>query len=374
MISRQSISKTRIAFVTNVGYSLFHEEISETYGGGQIDLYLLAKELYRRKNYDVTMIFLDYGQPFEEHIDGIRLIKSYRPRKRGRRLWQFIVACFRLWSALRRADADIYFHEGAEFEIAVTRIFCFFKKRQYVFRCANIIDVDGRYHRKNPLHGLLFSFGLSGASAYIAQTKDQERLLKIKGRRVSIIENMYPIHLPPIATGDRIAWIGRLTRVKRPDIFLRLAKTFPTLHFLMLGPVDAVDGEYARDIQLQAQKIKNLQYIKKIPFQRTPEIFNQIRLLVNTSEYEGFPLTFVQAMCQGIPILTMGIDPDKVVSKVAGYVARDENDLADKLTQLLNQNTWEQCSQTSYEHAKTHFAQDIIVPKYESLFEAILTQ
>lgn len=372
MKTEQSFSKTHVAFVANVGYSLFHEEIRETYGGGQIDMYLLAKEFCNKQNYDVSMIFLDYGQSEEEYHSGIRLIKSYLPRRQGRLVWQFAVACYRLWGALRRANADIYFHEGAEFEIAVTRVFCFLKKRKYVYRCANIIDVDGRYHKTNPIHGHLFSFGLSGANAIIAQTKDQERLLKIKGKRVSIIENMYPIHLPPIAAGDRIAWIGRLTRVKRPDVFLRLAKAFPSLHFLMLGPVDAVDGEYARDIQSQAQKIKNLQYIEKIPFQRTPEIFSQTRLLVNTSKYEGFPLTFVQAMCQSIPILTMGINPDKVVSEIAGYVARNENDLAEKLTQLLNQNTWKKYSQASYGYAKNHFAPDIIVPKYESVFLAVL--
>ncbi len=370
--TKQNHSKINIAFVTNVGYSLFHEEIRETYGGGQIDLYLLAKELRQKQNYGVAMIFLDYGQPSEEYLDGIRLIKSYHPRRPGQPVRQFITACCRLWDALRRANADIYFHEGAEFEIAVTRIFCFIKKRKYVFRCANIIDVDGQYHKKNPLHGRLFSFGLSGANAYIAQTKDQERLLKKTGKHINIIENMYPIHTRPIAVGDRIAWIGRLTRVKRPDVFLRLAKAFPSLHFLMLGPVDTVDREYARNIQLQAQKIKNLQYIEKIPFQRTREIFDQVRLLINTSEYEGFPMTFVQAMCQAIPILTIGIDPDQVVSGVAGYVARDERDLAEKFTQLLNQNAWERHSHASYEYAKKYFAPDVIIPKYEALFKSVL--
>ena len=183
---------------------------------------------------------------------------------------------------------------------------------------------------------------------------------------------MYPIHARPIAAGDRIAWIGRLTRVKRPDIFLRMAKAFPSLHFLMLGPVDTVDVEYARDIQLRAQNIQNLRYIEKIPFQRTPEIFDQTMVLVNTSEYEGFPMTFVQAMCQGIPILTMGINPDKVVSEVAGFVALNEEDLAIKLTQLLNQNTWEQYSHASYEHAKKYFAPDVTIPKYEAIFNTIL--
>ncbi len=81
--TKQNHSKINIAFVTNVGYSLFHEEIRETYGGGQIDLYLLAKELRQKQNYGVAMIFLDYGQPSEEYLDGIRLIKSYHPRRPG---------------------------------------------------------------------------------------------------------------------------------------------------------------------------------------------------------------------------------------------------------------------------------------------------
>lgn len=371
----KAFPKKNITFVANVGYSLFHEEIKETYGGGQIELYLLAKELSKKQNYNISMIFLDYGQPQEESLDGIRLLKSYPPRRQGRLLWQFAVAFFRLWRALSRANADIYFHEGAELEIAVTRIFCFFKKHKYVYRCANIIDVDGRYHKKNPIHGRLFSFGLSGASAIIAQTKDQEQLLKRKGKTVSIIENMLPHNpRPKSAINQVVVWIGRLTKIKHPEIFLRLAEMFPKDHFLMVGSVDAIDIEYAHTIQSQARNIKNLRYIEKIPFPQIPEIYNQARLLVNTSEYEGFPMTFVQAMCDGVPILTMGIDPDRVVSSVAGFVTSNIQELSKKYSLLQRQTIWEKYSQAARQYAKNHYSPLVIVPKYEKIFQDVLVK
>lgn len=372
----QSALKTRIAFVANVGYSLFRDHVQETYGGGQIEMYLLAEELRKKQNYDIAMIFLDYGQPHEEHIDGIHLIKSYRPRRKdGFLWWQFMVACYRLWGALRRANADMYFHEGAEFEIAVTRVFCFVKKRKYVFRCANIIDVDGRYHQTNPLHGRLFSFGLSGASAIIAQTKDQERLLNGNGKPISIIENMYPYSSRPTLEKNReIVWMGRLTKIKRPEIFLLLVEKFPNDHFLMIGSVDTIDRDFAFAIQSRTKNIRNLRYVEKIPFQKTPEIFNQTRLLVNTSEYEGFPMTFVQAMCFGVPILTLGIDPDTTVSSVAGLVARDGQDLVAKYSLLQQKTVWERYSRTAFEFAKNHYSPQIIVPKYEAVFQRALGQ
>lgn len=371
----QHFSKTRIAFVANVGYSLFHEEIQETYGGGQIELYLLAKELQKKDNYDVAMIFLDYGQPHEERVDGIRLLKSYPPRNRGWLVLQFLGACYRLWNALHRANADIYFHEGAEFEIAVTRLFCLVKRRTYVFRCANIIDVDGRYHKANPLHGRLFSFGLSGANALIAQTKDQERLLKRRRKNVRVIENMFP-HDSQRASpnGSMVLWIGRLTKVKRPELFLRLAEKFPNDRFLMVGSVDTIDIDYARRIQTQAKDIKNLRYIEKTPFRETPAIFNQARVLVNTSVYEGFPVTFVQAMCDGVPILTLGLDPDSIVSSVAGFVATDMQDLGTKYSLLRKQPIWQKYSFASLQYAKEHYSPEVIVPKYEALFKTVLAK
>ncbi len=372
MKTGRGVSNTRIAFVANVGYSLFQEVIRETYGGAQIDMYLLAKEFSKKQNYEVAMIFLDYGQPSYECIDGIHLFKSYRPRHRGLLVWQFIVACHRLWGALRRANADLYFHEGAEFEIAVTRLFCLIKKRKYVYRCANIIEVDGRYHRAHPFHGLLFSFGLSGAHAIITQTKDQEHFLVKKGKRVTIIESVFPYHARPQSTKDKIVWIGRLTKIKRPELFLRLAEYFFHEHFFMVGSVDTIDREYAHTIQLQARTIQNLDYVEKIPFRQIPEIFDRAQLLVNTSEYEGFPVTVVQAMCHGVPVLAMGIDPDKIVSKNAGYVARDEQELREKFSQILQPTTWKHYSLTSLEYAKNRFSPQIIIPKYEEIFQSIL--
>lgn len=367
-------SKPHIAFVANVGYSLFRENTKDTYGGGQIDLYLLAQELEKTGNYSVTILFLDYGQPAEEFVDGIRLIKTYVPRNSRMVLWQFLAACWRLWKALYRANADIYLHEGASFEIAVTRIYCFIMKRKYIFRAAIMGDVNGQYQKQYPLHGFFYSFGLSGAHAIIAQTNDQQQYLQHKKGFVGIIENMYPITSSPPSKRKLTLWVGRLVKVKRPEIFLQLAKRYPEEQFLMLGPIETIDQEYARGIQVQARSIKNVQYVEQIPFQKTPALFHQAKLLVSTSIHEGFPMTFVQAMCDGVPILSLGVDPDRVVSSVAGLVARDLDDCCTKYEQLQQLPIWNTTAKASLTYAKQHFAPEVVVPKYDAVFRNILVQ
>ncbi len=362
----------RITFVSNTGYSLFHREVQETYGGAQVDLYLLAKEFSKNTNYEVSIIYLDYGQALVEQVGRIRLHKSYKPRRKGSPLFfQFAIACFKLWGALSRANASVYFHEGAEFEIAITRIFCFVKRRKYILRLASIGDVDSRYRRANPVHSRLFNFGLFGASAVVAQTHDQARLLVSLKKPVSIIDNVFPYQNRQPDEHKNIIWVGRLIKMKRAEIFLRLAKTFPRDHFVLLGPVDAIDQGYARTIQRATRNIDNLKYIEKVPFHNVSEVFAKAYLLINTSEYEGFPMTFVQAMSAGVPILTLGIDPDNVVSKYAGYVARDENEMQKMYVQMFQPKIWSLFSQSGQKYAKDNFSSSVVIPKYQKILDSI---
>src|SRR5690606_5922774 len=59
-------------------------------------------------------------------------------------------------------------------------------------------------------------------------------------------------------------------------------------------------------------------------------LLSRATMLINTSEWEGFPNIFLEAALSGTPIVSLAIDPDGLLSqKHCGFTARsDLNQLA----------------------------------------------
>jgi hypothetical protein len=69
---------------------------------------LLARAL-KRRSCEVSMVTWDHGQPDARQWDGIRVYKAYAPDA-GLPLIKFFHPRWSgLWSALKRADADLYY-------------------------------------------------------------------------------------------------------------------------------------------------------------------------------------------------------------------------------------------------------------------------
>ena len=59
----------KVCFVCPKAYPLFNPSICKLFGGAELDLYLLACELTKDENYEVSCIVADYGQEKIEIID-----------------------------------------------------------------------------------------------------------------------------------------------------------------------------------------------------------------------------------------------------------------------------------------------------------------
>jgi glycosyltransferase involved in cell wall biosynthesis len=111
-----------------------------------------------------------------------------------------------------------------------------------------------------------------------------------------------------------VFWAARLDReIKRPDLFIQLAKLLPSAKFQIAGGRRSED--YYRTFRVAVDSVPNLDYVGAIPFHQIEQYFANAAIFVNTSPREGFPNTFLQAWGNGIPVVSLNVDPDEIICK-----------------------------------------------------------
>src|SRR5262249_40438646 len=146
---------------------------------------LLARALAAR-GYDVSMIVADYGQPDGAVWDGIKTYKAYRPNA-GLPVLRFLHPRWTgLWSALKRARADIYYTSCAGALLGQVVLLARRQGAKVLFRIASNSDCDPdalliRYWRDK----CLYRYGLARADRVLAQTPEQQQALLKNFRRDS---------------------------------------------------------------------------------------------------------------------------------------------------------------------------------------------
>ena len=92
-------------------------------GGESVQQTLLGRALVRR-GHEVSMVTADCGQEDGAVCWGIRVYKAYRPAA-GVPLLRFVHPRWTgLWSALKRADAQLYYTSCAGMHLGLLALFC----------------------------------------------------------------------------------------------------------------------------------------------------------------------------------------------------------------------------------------------------------
>jgi glycosyltransferase involved in cell wall biosynthesis len=189
------------------------------------------------------------------------------------------------------------------------------------------------------------------ADLIVTQTQRQSELLEKRFGRTSVTV-FSPIELTStekidsgLAEERHVAlWIGKSDRIKQPEIVLDLAALFPDIPFVMI--LNRSDPEIHAEVL--RRKPENLQVIENVDFRDVENLFGHAFLLVNTSVFEGFPNTFLQAGKYGVPILSLQVDPDGFIeSHQCGIVAKgDPAGLIDGLRRIKSHpDLWHNCSE-----------------------------
>ena len=343
-------------------------------GGIQRQLSMTARWLAAR-GHEVSLLVWDEGQPAEVMVDGVRVLKMCR-RDEGLPGLRFLHPRWTsLLAAMRKADADVYYQNTAEYVTGQAAFWCRRNGRGFVFSVANDWDVEpeivaGRKFRDRAL----YLYGLKHADAVIAQTKKQQRILReAHGVSATVIP------MPSIPTGDgspaivpdrerlRVVWVARIAPAKRLEMLLDLAELAPDILFEVAGSADPA-GPYSDELIRRASTLSNVRMLGRVERERIPDLYRGAACLCCTSYHEGFPNTFLEAWSQGIPVVST-FDPDDLIAEQGlGGVAQDAAGLLAAIRRLTGSpQEWRGASERGRAYYETNHLPENTLPRFEAV-------
>ena len=148
--------------------------------------------------------------------------------------------------------------------------------------------------------------------------------------------------LPRITPGDArrrlglpvdgviIGFVGRLTAIKRPDRFLRLAAAVPEATFVIFG-----DGPLREKVLKDAAELPNVRVLTWNS--NVSLVFGALDIGVLTSDNEGVPLSLIEAATLGIPVVATDVGGVREIvdDGATGFVVANETELAAATRRLV---------------------------------------
>jgi len=366
----------RICLVAHNAYGALTGGTRGHIGGVERQTSLMAKWLAAR-GHRVRLITWDEGQKDGEVIDGVHVFKLCRQDAGVPGVRFFWPRWSSLNAAMKRANADVYYQNCAEYVTGQVAMWCRRHGRKFVYSVASDPDCDRTLPKMHSLREkFLYRYGVKEADRIIVQTRRQRDMLRDNFARDSVVLPM-PCPGPSDAASTdqvhehngvhRVLWIGRVYHVKRPDLLLDVATLCPELHFDVVGQM--ADTEYTRKVCERARTLKNVTVHGPASRDRVADFYRRAKLLCCTSDFEGFPNTFLEAWSYGVPVVST-VDPDGLIAgKSLGAVGTDVPQLAAGIRELLTSaQQWQRASQTSREYFAANHAIDKAMARFERVF------
>ena len=349
-------------------------------GGAEYQLHLLGSELVKL-GYRVYYIFIDQNIPTLN--DEVRLVplKVSKFSKKAFYPYQSLVF-FDLQHELNRIKPDVIINRRGD---ALTGGCAHYAKSNSCTMIWHIADepdvtpLKKKLNRSLPIAWLdkkLLEYGIRNTDYIVGQAHYQSALLEQHYHRACdvIIPNFHPISSENIYKSEKIkiVWIANIKEKKNPGIFVRLAKAFESsanVLFVMVGREGSQSLQ--NEINVLSEHAANFEYVGELSQYQVNNLLDESHIFVNTSSYEGFPNTFIQAWMRRMPVVSLNVDPDDVLFKnKMGYHSKTFEQLVADLATLINDpELVKEQGNRAYEYAISKHSMNSNINKFVSLIE-----
>lgn len=351
----------KICIIAPKSYPLFNQKIKSTFGGAEVQLWLIGEEITKKKRIEVNFMVADYGQTNREKFGNIEVWKSVNLKDL---LFKQILSFFKTFY---RINADYYFQQTLTPFSGLIALYCKLTRKKFIFLLANDGEAD-RSHKiyRNKTKWILAELVFRFSTLIITQNDYQQEKLERRDIKSIVLKTGYDIEDPLKITKKYILWVGRSHPIKRPLLFIDLAEKNPTLKFVMICPQATSYKKLHNLINFKSKKLPNLEFIDFIPFNRIGKYFQEALIFINTSSQEGFPNTFIQAAMYKTPIISLNVNPSKFLTKYeCGFICNDDYKiLNENLKELItNHQLYQKMSNNAYIYVKKNHDIKVIVDK-----------
>ncbi|MBR9914824.1 MAG: glycosyltransferase family 4 protein [Algicola sp.] len=198
------------------------------------------------------------------------------------------------------------------------------------------------------------------------QKEQTSKLLKREG----LVLNSY--YLASSETDEvvknQVLWMARWSKEKQPELYLEMVSKseHSDIEFVMAGGYSDHDNALVDRANNLGIKVPG-----KIDYGNVNHYFAKSLLFVNTSYREGVSNTFIEAMLQGVPVLSLNSNPNNWLTEYnIGFCADgDLKRLIAQMNRLLkNKEELKQMADDAKSFAKHQFSNDTIIDDYLKLF------
>ena len=335
-------------------------------GGSEYQSYLIAQEL--KKKYDVFYISVghDDDKVFDE--DGFRIYTMKAPSFFVFNNLYFLLKG-KIFQILQKEKPHVVYQRVCYSATGIASRYCKNHNSKMIWHIASKPDAE-RFQFKfsktvlfNYVEKKFAEYGIKKRKYIIAQAEYQNELLKKNyGRSCDIIlPNFHPNPKEKIEKKKpvRVVWVSNIKRLKQPEIFVNLADMLRNdckAEFVMIGRSDS--HRVQRTFNERISKSKQVSYKGELRIEEVNRILAESHVLVNTSLYEGFPNTFIQAWMRKIPVISLNVDPDDMIkdNKIGFHSNTFEQMVTDTKTLIENNKLRKQMAERAQRIALEKFS------------------
>lgn len=354
----------------------------KTTGGASVRIHHLASGLGERGNEVGILTWKGCKNLINQKLK-YELIETYPPKGGIRYVRKIYFNFYLTFIAAKKFKPDFIFTKGNSINSGIMAIIARLLDVRLGYIVTNNKDTDDRaYEEGSKISHYLFEYSLIKSNIAICQNKYQHDRLRIRfpTKKLIIIQNPYPIEKILNTCPDRdkrkyIAWVGVFSKQKNLPGLLKIVENLPDYQFKIAGSVPSgtmiKDGKKLDNQSEEAIRklglCSNVEFVGFIKRRDIIEFLSLAVLLLNTSHYEGFSNTFLEAFAAGTPVVTRrDIDPDGIIfeNKIGQSVERDDS-FPEAIRNLFNADDYNSISNRCRSYLRKNHDLNMISQKLE---------